>query len=176
MFAGGRSIDSHPVGLFRERDNGKEEGERLEAVIFSGIQGSGKSTFYCERYFDTHVRISLDLLKTRRRERIFLETCLTTEQRFVIDNTNVTVADRATYVAAAKAARFRVACYFFDSPLRAALARNRQRSGRAQIPAPGVISAFKRLERPSLEEGFDELYIVSLDDAGFHVVPEEART
>jgi predicted kinase len=41
----------------------------MEAVIFVGIQASGKSTFYCQRFFATHMRISLDMLRTRRRER-----------------------------------------------------------------------------------------------------------
>ncbi|MBN1315005.1 MAG: hypothetical protein JXA42_06040 [Anaerolineales bacterium] len=37
----------------------------MQAVIFIGIQATGKSTFFKERFFNTHVRISLDLLKTR---------------------------------------------------------------------------------------------------------------
>lgn len=48
----------------------------MEAVIFVGAQGAGKSTFYSERFFDTHVRISLDVLKTRRREQLIFEACL----------------------------------------------------------------------------------------------------
>jgi predicted kinase len=41
----------------------------MEAVILIGIQGSGKSTFCRERFFNTHIRINLDMLKTRHRER-----------------------------------------------------------------------------------------------------------
>jgi len=40
----------------------------VEAVIFMGLQGAGKSTFYRERFFATHLRISLDMLKTRHRD------------------------------------------------------------------------------------------------------------
>jgi predicted kinase len=36
----------------------------MEAVLLVGIQGAGKSTFYQQRFFDTHVRINLDMLKT----------------------------------------------------------------------------------------------------------------
>jgi len=132
----------------------------VEAIILIGIQGSGKSTFYRERFSDTHVRISLDLLKTRGREREFLTACLRTGQKFVVDNTNVRVDQRREYIALAKAAGFRVIGYFFDTPLRTALARNKSRSGGAVIPVPGVIGAHKRLERPVIEEGFDELHIV----------------
>jgi len=70
---------------------------RVEAVILIGIQGSGKSTLYRERFFDTHVRISLDLLKTRGREREFTETCRRRGQRFVIDNTRARGAEAELY-------------------------------------------------------------------------------
>ncbi|MEL6944740.1 MAG: ATP-binding protein, partial [Bacteroidota bacterium] len=36
----------------------------MQAILFIGIQASGKSTFYKERFFNTHVRISMDLLNT----------------------------------------------------------------------------------------------------------------
>ena len=58
----------------------------MEAVVLIGIQASGKTTFYQQRFFATHVRISLDLLRTRE------------QQRFVVDNTNITAAERARYI------------------------------------------------------------------------------
>ena len=67
----------------------------MEAVILVGLQGAGQSSFYRERFFATHVRISLDLLKTRHRERRLLQACVETGQRFVVDNTNPTRAERA---------------------------------------------------------------------------------
>ena len=44
----------------------------MEAVILVGIQAAGKSTFYRERFFGSYVQISLDLLRTRHRERSLL--------------------------------------------------------------------------------------------------------
>jgi len=142
----------------------------LEAVILIGIQGVGKTTFYRERFFDTHARISLDVLKTRNRERAFLQTCLSTGQAFVVDNTNVRAAERAMYIEAARHAGFRVSGYFFDTPVREALRRNRQRAGKAKIPVPGVLGTFKRLERPTPAEGFDELFVVSRDERDRFVI------
>ena len=84
---------------------------QMEAVVFIGIPGSGKSSFFKERFFSTHVRVSLDLLKTRHRERRLLEVCLGTDQRVVIDNTNPTLAERIKYIEAAKAARYSVIDY-----------------------------------------------------------------
>ena len=40
----------------------------MEMVLFVGIQATGKSSFYLERFFRTHVRINLDMLKTHHRE------------------------------------------------------------------------------------------------------------
>ena len=70
----------------------------MEAVILIGLQGCGKSSFAKERFFHSHVRISLDLLKTRHREQLLLDACLATDQRFVVDNTNPTVAARLKYI------------------------------------------------------------------------------
>ena len=72
----------------------------MEAVIFIGGQGSGKSTFYRETFLDTHVRINLDMLRTRHREKLILEACIAAQQSFVVDNTNPTLADRARYIVA----------------------------------------------------------------------------
>jgi len=44
----------------------------VEAVIFVGIQATGKSSFYRKHFFDTYVRINLDMLKTRYRERLLV--------------------------------------------------------------------------------------------------------
>ena len=67
----------------------------MEAIILCGLQGSGKTTLYRDRFLETHVRISMDLLRTRAREAALLEWCLRTRTRFVVDNTNPTAADRA---------------------------------------------------------------------------------
>jgi predicted kinase len=48
----------------------------MEAILFIGIPASGKSTFYKERFFTTHIRVNLDMLKTRKREALILQACL----------------------------------------------------------------------------------------------------
>lgn len=142
----------------------------MEAVILVGIQASGKSTFYQRRFFDTHVRISRDLLRTRSREQQLMQTCLQTRQPFVIDNTNVTAEERARYIGAAKAAGYRVVGYFFRTEPRAAIARNKLRQGRAVIPVPGILGTYKKLEEPRMDEGFDELHAVTLTPSNEFVV------
>ena len=144
----------------------------MDAVILVGIQASGKSTFYERRFADTHVRISRDLLRTRNREALLLQACLGEGRRFVVDNTNVMAEDRARFIAPARAAGFRVVGYFFRTDPRSAIARNRLREGTAVVPIPGILGTFKKLEEPRMEEGFDELHVVTLTSAGeFFVEP-----
>jgi hypothetical protein len=142
----------------------------MEAVILIGIQGSGKTTFYRERFFRTHIRLSLDMLKTRRRLDVLLGGCIEARQPFVLDNTNVTAAERSRYVAPVKAAGFEVVGYFFEPDLPGSLRRNEERAAEERIPRAGLFGTLKRLERPSHDEGFDALFRVRvLAPSGFDV-------
>ena len=134
----------------------------MEAVIFIGIQGAGKTTFYRERFSDTHVRISLDMLRTRRRERLIFEACLAAQQSFVVDNTNPRASDRERYVGPARAAGFRVIAYFFETPLREAVRRNNLRKRQQKIPVVAVAGTSRKLQPPRAAEGFDEIHTAEL--------------
>ena len=142
----------------------------MEMIIFIGIQGSGKSSFYKERFYSTHVRINRDMLKTKHREKRLFETCLEIGQPFVIDNTNVTRVERAVYISAARLSGFRITGYYFIATTREAIARNARRTGRARIPVVGILGTYKRLEAPVKGEGFDELFHVTLKEDGEFVV------
>ena len=135
-------------------------------ILFVGIQGSGKSSFYKERFYSTHVRVNRDMLKTKNREQRLAQTCFDLQQRFVLDNTSVTRAERAPYIAAARAAGFKIVGYFFQATTREAIARNAKRAGAAKIPVVGILGTYNRLEEPSLEEGFDELFVVRMNEKG----------
>ena len=141
----------------------------MEAVIFCGIQGSGKSTFFKERFFATHVRISLDLLRTRHREKLLLDACLTSGQRFVVDNTNPTRADRQRYIHEAGQKGFAVVGYYFSSRLEEALGRNRLREGKTRVPDAAVRGTAAKLEIPAWDEGFDRLHYVKLENGSFTI-------
>ena len=132
----------------------------MEMILFIGGQAAGKSTFYQQHFRDTHVRINLDMLRTRHREAILLEACLRMKQPFVVDNTNPTLEDRQRYIPLARAAGFRVVGYYFAIPLEAALRRNARREGRQLIPEKGVLATYRRLQRPAWSEGFDTLHVV----------------
>ncbi len=147
----------------------------MEAVIFVGIQASGKTTFYRDYLFNTHIRLNLDMLRTRHREQLLVEACIAAKQPFVMDNTNVLAAERARYITAAKAARFRVVGYFFEPDVDRALEWNRERSDARDVPIKGLLGTFKRLEPPRLEEGFDALYTVRIGPDREFVIEEWAE-
>ena len=116
----------------------------MEAVVFVGIQASGKTSFYLARFFRTHLRISLDLLRTRHREALLLRACLEAKQPFVVDNTNPTAAERARYLLPAKEARFQTVGYYFPPALETCLERNAARPAPERVPPRGVVGALRR--------------------------------
>lgn len=148
----------------------------MEAVIFIGIQASGKSTFYRQRFFDTHLRLSLDMLNTRHRQRLLVQACIATMQPFVLDNTNVLRQERAAAIEPARTKGFQVEGYFFEPRVDQALTWNKQRKDKNAIPVKGLLGTLKRLERPELQEGFDSLYRVHAKaDGTFEVERWQSR-
>jgi predicted kinase len=144
----------------------------MEVVVFIGIQATGKSAFYQQRFADTHIRLNLDMLKTRRREQILLKACLEAKQPFVVDNTNVTRESRAGYISQAKGSNFSVIGYYFKSALQSAIERNDRRAGKARVPLKGILATHRKLELPSYDEGFDRLFYVEIGDDGAFIVKE----
>jgi predicted kinase len=140
----------------------------MEAVLFIGIQATGKSSFYRTHFADTHIRINLDMLKTRHREKRLFECCLDIQQPFVLDNTNLSQQDRQRYIPRIQEYGVALRGYYFASQPQGALKRNAQRGAQA-IPEKGVLGAYKRLELPSYDEGFAKLYYVKLNEGGFDI-------
>ena len=57
--------------------------------------------------------------------------------------------------------------YFLQSRLSDCLERNEKRE--RQVPKKGILATFKKIEMPSLDEGFDELNFVSIEDGEFRI-------
>lgn len=147
----------------------------MDAIILMGIQATGKSTFYKQNFADTHVRINLDMLRTRHREALILNACLEAKQSFVVDNTNPRQLDRQRYISVAKPLGFTIIGYYFQSKVNEAMARNKLRQGKACIPEKGILATRGRLEIPNYSEGFDQLYYVTLAEQVKFVVKEWGR-
>ncbi len=143
--------------------------KKPQMILLIGIPASGKSTFVSRLVPKDYLRISLDQLHTRLKEAKMLADALEKRLNVVIDNTNVTRAERQRFIEPAKAAGYEITGYFLQSIIADCLRRNALRTGKARIPNVGVISRFKALELPSIEEGFDSLHYVSIVDEGFSI-------
>ena len=139
-----------------------------KCILFTGLQASGKTTFYQQQFPDL-VHVNLDTLHTRNKERLLLDECFATGSSFVVDNTNPTSEVRAKYIEAARKHRYRVIGYYFQSSISACKERNSRRTGKALLPVSALAATHRILELPDWAEGYDELYYVRIDGDRFIV-------
>lgn len=140
-------------------------------MILVGLPGAGKTTFYRQR-FPSHEHISKDALPNVRNKQVrqdaALRRALAGGRSVIVDNTNVSPAERAAIIAIARAFDARVAGYYIEATTREAVARNEGRTGRAKVPKVAIFTSAKRLVPPVASEGFDELHTVRvLEDGSF---------
>jgi predicted kinase len=145
----------------------------VELVVFVGLQASGKSTFFRERFAETHQHVSKDLFphnsnKNRRQEHL-LRAALSAGRCVVVDNTNPTLEDRRALIGLGGEYGARIVGYFFDASVSECIRRNEGREGKARVPDVAIYATAKKLVAPSMEEGFDGLLRVRLNDSDFEV-------
>jgi predicted kinase len=149
----------------------------LEVILMIGLQASGKSTFCRANFAKTHTYISRDqfpksVKNPAARQRLLMEEALSQGQSVVVDNTHPTKEMRAEVLSLAKKYQARCVGYYFASVAKDCVARNSLREGDARVPDVAIFATIKKLEKPSLEEGFDQLFYVSLvDGGGFQIEP-----
>ena len=137
----------------------------MNLVIFVGLPGSGKSTYYFAHFAGTHLHVSKDLMKSVRnrdaQQVAMIEQALTAAKSVVIDNTNPSAAIRAPLIAIGKQHGARIIAYYFDCSPKTALMRNQQREeGKGRVPKVAIFVTKKKLQPPALDEGFDEIHLV----------------
>ncbi|MCR5811431.1 MAG: AAA family ATPase [Lachnospiraceae bacterium] len=137
------------------------------AVIMIGIQASGKSAFCRKGLPDSLVRISLDELNTRNKEKNLLTDCISKGLSIVIDNTNPRKEDRQRYIPILKKNEYRIVGYFMQSRIADCISRNKNRSEKDRVPDIAIAATSNKLELPEYAEGFDELYFVRFSDNDF---------
>jgi predicted kinase len=152
---------------------------RLELVIFVGLQGSGKSTFYRACLAASHAYISKDSLlnnrQPQRRQMQLIEQALEQQRSLVVDNTSPTVEVRRPLIEIGHQYGARVTGYFFEAEVSQAIARNSQRAGKAKVPPVAIYATAKKLQRPTYAEGFDTLYSVRTAESGGFEIQLEAK-
>ena len=143
----------------------------VECVLLIGLPGAGKSTFFNRHLAATHVHISKDLLPASARDKqarqdALMRAALREGRSVAIDNTNVTIAERAAIIAVAREFGARVIGCYINATTREAVARNESRTGRGKVPKVAIFTKAKRLEPPRLAEGFDVLQVYRVGAAG----------
>ena len=142
----------------------------MEAVILCGVQGSGKTTLYRDRFLETHVRVSMDLLRTRAREAAFLKLCLETQacRSWSTTRTRPSPSGRATSRPLAR----RGSRSWPTSSRSTTRSRRRSNAARARVvPASALRDVARRLVRPAPEEGIDELWHATAGIDGWRIEP-----
>lgn len=141
----------------------KTKDDRPAAIIFVGIQGSGKTTFFrqiIEPNITGWKHISMDELHNRNKEADMIRECIKNRQSFVIDNTNPTKAERKRYMDMLEGKGYRVMCYFFQSRVKDCVERNKLRG--EPVPAKAIAATSNKLELPSKNEGFTEMIYIKV--------------
>ena len=142
----------------------------LELIILSGLQASGKSTYYREHYAATHEHVSKDLMPNNRhrdrRQLELIDAALAAGRSVVVDNTNPTPAVRAPLIELGRRHGARLIACYFESNVKDCVIRNRGREGKARVPDAAIFTTAKKLVPPTFKEGFDEVRIVAAPPAG----------
>ncbi|ELP85840.1 polynucleotide phosphatase/kinase, putative [Entamoeba invadens IP1] len=156
--------DAIDVTKFGRRDTKKTEdilnvNKTHEMVIFVGSPASGKSSFY-EKYFkpNGYQWVNQDTLGSK-------SACLSAARKsiinnsVVIDNTNPSIEIREEYITIANKAGYQVRCVFFDYDKKISFHLNKFRAmvSTKKIPDIAIHSYFKKLELPTIAEGFKEV-------------------
>ena len=138
---------------------------KAKMLIFIGIPASGKTSFYNQYFKNDYKHINLDTLKTRYQETLAIQEGFKYKENLVIDNTNITKEERQKYILAGKENNYKIIGYYFKSSINECIERNEKRENK--IPRTAVANKFNHLELPDFNEGFDELFYVSIEGNEF---------
>ncbi|WWC92336.1 polynucleotide kinase 3'-phosphatase [Kwoniella dendrophila CBS 6074] len=138
----------------------------LEIVLFVGPPASGKSSFYRKHFaIEGYEHINQDLLGTRDKCLRIAETFLGEGTKVVIDNTNRNKETRAYWIRLAMRMKIPIRLFHFLCPLELAKHNNVYRAcygpsdepTRTLLPMLAFNSYGAAFEKPSIDEGFDEI-------------------
>lgn len=142
-----------------------------------GLPGSGKTTWRNQILFSPDVFSPDDILEEKFRyqwtPQHASEAWSTAYQKFgkflicnndaigVFDAVFPTPRDRGHIIQIAKGAGCIVHAVYFDTPYEVCKSRNDQRPDHRRVPDKAMVSFYKRMTPPTVEEGFDSVEYVS---------------
>ncbi|KAG6185459.1 hypothetical protein E4U27_000515 [Claviceps purpurea] len=156
-----------------------KKNEEQDVILFLGRPGSGKSTFF--KKFLSHLgyqRVNQDTLGTLPKCVARAKDLLSQGKSVVIDNTNRNIKTREAWVALAKEAKVPIRCIWFQTTfavckhndavrvLNKTLSADDDSMTRKILPALAWISFDKDFQKPSIEEGFQDIIQVPFQFRG----------
>jgi len=166
-----------PEEIFGLNEDKEEEEIKVvgqELVMFCGPPACGKSTYAAE-HFPDYERVNQDTVKTLPKCLKACRKALENEQSCVIDNMNPTVEVRKKYIDIAEEFNVPVRAihFFVQRPTCEKLSKYREAKGGRHISRVVYNVFFKRLEIPSVDEGFTSV-IKRTFKPRFETVEDEA--
>lgn len=140
-----------------------EPSDEKEVILNVGYPASGK-TFLSRKIVKKHnyAYINQDMLITHLNCIKAYEAMLKNGMSCIIDNTNLTIANRKHYIDLAKKYKFKVRCLIFDTDLDTCMHNTRYRNyitnGKNEIIQSVVYYMMrKKYDEPTLNEGIDKI-------------------
>lgn len=138
-------------------------------IILIGLPGAGKSSFVRE-YLSHQLKfpfdlVSKDLMANRKnkskRQGKMIRKSLETKKSVVIDNMNLSIAERSLIFEVTREFGAQVIGFYFPLNTHESMKRNLGPE-RTIVPPVAIFSAAKKLEAPSYSEGFAKIFEVTL--------------
>ncbi|GAA5835725.1 hypothetical protein JCM11251_007409 [Rhodosporidiobolus azoricus] len=159
-----------------------------EVVLFVGFPGSGKTSFF-QTYFAPkgYVHVNQDTLKTRPACINLVRASLSSSppKSCVVDNTSPSKQVRQEYINLIRSSfpGVKIRCFYFTAPIELAMHNSVYRAAYASVdkgngkkrevlPMIAFQSFSKNLQKPTMDEGFDELKNINFK---FDGPPEELK-
>jgi bifunctional polynucleotide phosphatase/kinase len=167
--------NSYPIDLsnieykqFNDKSSTNITSDSQEIVITVGFPGCGKTTFAMNNFTNSngYTRINMDLIKSKSKIKKMIITSLENGKSIIIDNTNSTKKTRKEYIDYSKKYKIPIRCYYFDSSLDFCNHMNHFRTqinknDISLVPKVAYHVYNKKLEKPSKQEGFNEITTIS---------------
>lgn len=146
----------------------------MALYILTGVPGCGKST-YCNKELKDKMIVSSDAIReeffgTRQNfsneKKVWgtlkyrLHKALEAGKDVVLDATNTTIYARKSYIKMAEQYGTKCISIYFDVDKSVALSRNANRPKEHFVPEEVIENFYKKLQAPTLNEGFDEVIVV----------------
>ncbi|ONI77033.1 kinase [Actinosynnema sp. ALI-1.44] len=149
----------------------------MRVAILIGLQASGKTSFHREHLAGTHDHVSKDNFpKARNRQKRqlrLIDEALTAGRSVAVDNTNPSPAEWAPLIALAHSFGAPAVAYWFPVDVEASIARNAARAD--PVPDVGLFTTLRLIRQPTLADGFDEVYSVTINATGGFDVTQDTQ-